>query len=82
MFLKRRRCNYFKDRADECILPRLSFDKKLLAHRSNRVNQTFGQINVPFQTQSIKLIEADDNTLVSIRSKNPHTNGKSNHIFD
>ncbi|UJR16067.1 hypothetical protein I4U23_002980 [Adineta vaga] len=31
------------------VLPRLSFDEKLLAHRSNRFNQTFGQKSFPYQ---------------------------------
>jgi hypothetical protein len=73
--------NHFKDQTNECTLPRLSFDKKLIAHRSNRLNQTFGQINVPFQIESKKEIEADTNTLVPLRCKTPHNNGKSNQLF-
>jgi hypothetical protein len=62
------------DDDDDYTLPPLSFDKKLSAHQSNRLNETFGQINIPFQSN--KEIEINNNTLLPIRNKTSHINGK------
>ncbi|CAF2054910.1 unnamed protein product [Rotaria magnacalcarata] len=53
------------DQTNDCIFPRLSFDAKLIAHRSNRLNQTFGQIGIPIQ--STKETQAHDDILIPIR---------------
>ncbi|CAF0913728.1 unnamed protein product [Rotaria sp. Silwood1] len=57
---------------DEYIPIRLTFDEKLAAHRSNRLNQTFGQINVPYDSQSKVEKEISDETLVPLRCKISH----------
>lgn len=69
--------NYLKD---QTILPRLSFEKKIIAHQSNRLNNTFGQINIPFQSN--KEIKINNDKLVPLRCKTPHENGKYNCIFE
>ncbi|CAF3723506.1 unnamed protein product [Adineta steineri] len=61
------------DRRNDCILPRLSFDQKLVAHRSNRLGHTFGQIN--FSYQSSKYIRSNDETLLSLPNKFLSNNG-------
>lgn len=50
---------------------RLSFDKKLAVHRSNRLNNTFGQINIPYECQSKIDKETDDATLLPLQYKVP-----------
>ncbi|CAF2968112.1 unnamed protein product [Rotaria sp. Silwood2] len=77
----RRKYNYSKDETNEYTLPRLSFDEKLRAHQSNRLNETFGQINYPFQFQSNKQIRTNNDTLVPIRCKSPYNNGRI-HIYE
>ncbi|CAF4943855.1 unnamed protein product, partial [Rotaria sp. Silwood1] len=62
-------------------LPRLSFDQKLTAHRSNRLNETFGQINFPFQFQSNKKVRTNDDILIPLRCKTPSNNGRI-HIYE
>lgn len=64
-----------KEETNECILPRLSFEKRLAAHRSNRLNNTFGQINIPYDTTQELEID-DDNILVPTRCKTSHQHGK------
>ncbi|CAF0831718.1 unnamed protein product [Rotaria sordida] len=69
------------DQTDDYILPRLSFDEKLTAHRNNRLNETFGQKNFPFQFQSNKQIRINNNTLVPLRCKIPYNNRRI-HIYE
>jgi len=44
---------------------RLSFHNKLKLHRSNRLNETFGQINTADSSSQLK----DDETLVPLSQK-------------
>ncbi|CAF4023848.1 unnamed protein product [Rotaria magnacalcarata] len=60
------------DHINESPLHRLSSGERLAAHRSNRLNQTFGQINVPYEVQQKLVKEANDDTLIPIRLKNSH----------
>jgi hypothetical protein len=69
---------YSVDQTDEYVPSRLSFIEKLAAHRSNRLNETFGQINVPYKYQSKVEKETNDKTLVPLRCKVPYKNGNYN----
>ncbi|CAF3582011.1 unnamed protein product [Rotaria socialis] len=60
------------DHINESPLHRLSSGKILAAHRSNRLNQTFGQINVPYEVQQELVKEDNDDTLITLRLKTPH----------
>ncbi|CAF3484493.1 unnamed protein product [Rotaria sp. Silwood1] len=64
--------SYLKGQIDEYTPIRLTFDEKLAAHRSNRLNQTFGQINVPYDSQTKVEKEISDETLVPLRCKISH----------
>ncbi|CAF4783530.1 unnamed protein product [Rotaria socialis] len=68
------------DQTRDCILPRLSFDAKLIAHRSNRLNQTFGQISVPFQSSAE--IQAHDDILVPIRCKSSYNHAGRRRMYE
>ena len=56
---------------DEQTLPPLSFDKRLLAHHSNRRHQTFGQRNLPSPANAQSPI--DDEALLRLSYKTPVT---------
>ncbi|CAF1070731.1 unnamed protein product [Adineta ricciae] len=62
------------DEKKECEFPRLSFDDKLAAHRSNRYQQTFGQKSFPYRSRR----ESDSNnvTLLPIPSKTLPSKGR------
>jgi hypothetical protein len=55
---------YSIEQNNEHVPSRLSFNEKLAAHRSNRLNETFGQANAEKET--------NDETLVPSRCKIPH----------
>jgi hypothetical protein len=66
-----------KDQIGECKPSQLTFIEKLTAHRSNRLNQTFGQINIPDEYQSQIIKEVNDETLVPLRCKRSSENGNN-----
>ena len=55
------------------MFPRLSFDEKIIAHRTNRLDQTFGQLNTPYQSN--REIQGQDDILIPLRYKTLHENG-------
>jgi hypothetical protein len=63
---RRKRSSVRTDWDDEQGLPPLSFDKRLVAHHSNRLHQTFGQRNLPSPT-------SNDETLLNLSYKTPFT---------
>jgi hypothetical protein len=67
-----------KDQIGECKSSQLTFVEKVAAHRSNRLNQTFGQINIPDEYQSQIIKEINDETLVPLRFKRSSENGNYN----
>ncbi|CAF1632190.1 unnamed protein product, partial [Didymodactylos carnosus] len=64
---------------DEITLPRLSFDHKLAAHHYNRIDQTFGQQNIPFSCgERSHSVENHDTVLpILYRCKTPQQNARS-----
>ena len=57
-------CDFSIETNDNNTLPRLTFDAKLAAHRSNRLDENFGQINVPYDTESKSEKETQENYLL------------------
>jgi len=62
---------YSKGSNDKYTPSRLTFNEKLAAHHSNRLNETFGQINVSYESQSKREKKINDETLVPLRFKKP-----------
>ena len=58
--------------------PRLSFDDKLAAHRSNRLSETFGQVNTTYESQSNSEKEFENETLVQLQCKTPANASNNN----
>ena len=54
-------------------MPRLTFDQKLTAHRANRLNQTFGQTNIPLQSYD----DLKNETLFPLQCQIPAENGQT-----
>jgi hypothetical protein len=67
--------NYFLEQKCKQTSSRLSFDDKLAAHHSNRLNETFGQINLPYELQSKSEKEIN---LVPLRYQTSSNNGTKN----
>ncbi len=74
--VQQNRIEFSKDQPNDYTLPRLPFDEKLAVQRSNRFNQTFGQIDVLFQSN--KITESDNDTLMPLPSKALQKNGNYN----
>jgi hypothetical protein len=72
---------YSKGQNDKYTPSRLTFDEKLAVHRSNRLNEIFGQINVSNESQSKREKEINDETLVPLRYKPPSNTSKYNSYF-
>jgi len=71
---------FYTGQNGEYTPPRLSFDEILAAHRSNRLNETFGQINISDEFQSKREKEINSETLLPLRYK-PTLNPGNSRIY-